>query len=103
MSITLELSREEELLLQHAAHAAGSRDVASYIRQTILAALTAPNEAQDQDTLTFLRAEGRNAVLAGQKDLLARSIAYVYVKDTELIRHHPDGTEEVIAPLNAAP
>jgi LPS sulfotransferase NodH len=100
MSITLDLSREEELLLQQAARAAGSRDVASYIRQQLFAALPAANASRDD--LDFLRTEGRNAVRASQQDLIDKGISYVYAANTDLIRHHPDGTEEVIAPLNSA-
>ena len=99
MSITLDLSQEEELLLRQAAQAAGSRDVVAYIRQQVFAALPASSPAQDADTSTldFLRSEGRTATRTAREDLLAGGIGYVYATDTALIRHHPDGTEELLA------
>jgi hypothetical protein len=96
MSITLELSEEEHTFLERAAAAAGS-DVATYIRQRVFS--SAPSLRTADDEVTFLRGQARTAVRAAQQNLLAQGIGYVFVKNGNLVRHNPDGTEEVLSAL----
>jgi hypothetical protein len=95
MSITLHLTTEEETRLRQAAATAGT-DVDAYIRQRIFA--TANNLAL-RDDLSFLRQVGTTAIRDAQNQLMAQGIDYVYRRaDGMVVRHMPDGTEELLAP-----
>ena len=94
MSITLELTPEEETRLRTAAAAEG-KDLATYIRQRVFS--TALNVPSDDD-LAFLRAEGTAAVRAAQQSLGQQWIACVYRRDDgRIVRRLPDGREEFLA------
>jgi hypothetical protein len=91
MSITLELTAEEETRLRDAAAAEG-KDIATYIRQRVF---TAPNLPLDD--LAFLRDAGAAATQDARHSLLRRGIGYVYRRDDgAIVRHLPDASEEII-------
>ena len=94
MSITLELSPEEETLLREAAQAAGNPNVAAYIRQSVLSTLA--DSGRRESDLDFLREEAEKAVRSAQTELMRQGIEYVYLKDNSLIRHFPGGSETTI-------
>lgn len=92
MTITLELTPEEEKLLHEAAAAEGT-DAVGYIRNLVFA-----TARQEIDVPLHPREADLRAVQVAQADLLAKGIGYVYQKeDGTIVRHLPDGTEELIA------
>lgn len=99
MSITLELSEEERTYLEHAAAAAGS-DVVSYIRQRVFSPIPSANAIDDD--LAFLRRQAQTAIHTAQQSLLAQGIGYVYARDGNVVRHCPDGAEEILSSLASA-
>jgi hypothetical protein len=99
MSIILELSPEEQSLLERAAAAAGS-DVATYIRQRVFSA--APSLPAAEDELAFLQAQAQTAIRTAQQNQLAQGIGYVFSREGNVVRHNPDGTEDILFPLTTA-
>ena len=91
MSITLELTDEEEATLRQAAKRAGV-DVAQYVKG---AALEAFRRATD-DWLVWERA-GLLAATEACDTLLESGIGYVYGRDGSVFRRLPDGTEEQVS------
>lgn len=91
MSVILELSPEEEAFLQREAQARGL-DITDFIRERVFA----PSVEEESPDLKFLREEGIKAVRAAQEDLLRRNIGYVYSRDNVIVRHHADGSEEIL-------
>lgn len=98
MSITLELSPEEELRLRQAANSRGM-DVAAYVRQKVFALEPQPFTANDA---TFLMQEGNRAVRTAQQELRASGVGYVFGRDGKIVRREPDGTETVLGGQNGA-
>jgi hypothetical protein len=92
MSITLELSPEEEAMIRREAQLRGL-NMTEYIRTRVFASSI---EAENND-LSFLRDAGTAAVRAAQNDLLARNIGYVYSQNGVIVRRHANGSEEILS------
>jgi hypothetical protein len=95
VSITLELSPEEDALLRREAQRHGM-NITEYIRNRVFA----PLNDSESDDLKFLRAAGTAAIHAAQTDLLARNIGYVYSRNGVIVRRHADGSEEILSPVS---
>ena len=54
------------------------------------------DESQQPEYVRKLAEDARNASRAAIKRLLSKGIPVVFVKGKDLIRHYPDGHEEII-------
>lgn len=97
MSITLELTPDEEQQLRREADARGV-DVTSYVRTRVF---TEPFPTSVANDAAFLLEEGCRAVSLGQQELHARGVGYVFGRDGEIIQLNPDGSETIIADSGA--
>jgi hypothetical protein len=99
MSITLELTKDEEARLRRAAVAAG-KEINAYIRQQLF--LPDTNTAQENtspivDDLEFLQSAASATVQEAQLKLLAQGIDYIYRDSTgAIVRHFTDGTNQIL-------
>lgn len=97
MSIVLELSPEEEALLEREAQVRGM-DITTYVRERVFAPeANRQRQAAGQVDIEFLRKEGLSAVRNAQKNLLIQNIGYVFSRDGRIVRHNADGSEDVLS------
>lgn len=87
MSITLELTEEQERVLAQCAKRAGL-DVPTFVVAVAL------NEVKrETNTPSFLEQEARQAVASAQKKLLEHGIAYVTGDENSTVKHAPPPPE----------
>ena len=96
MSIILELTPEEEILLRNAANKHG-KDLGTFTKEAAL--IVAKNSAEGAIPLErerrweMLAKAGREASRKAQEDLKAHGISFVYEDEQgNLVREYPDGT-----------
>jgi hypothetical protein len=94
MSIVLELTPEEEVILQKEAMQQ-KIDVVSYVRQRIF---PARSELKEVDLLRDFATE---SVKEAREGLHAKGIGYVESQGDKVVRCLPDGSVEVIASLKS--
>lgn len=92
MSITLELTDEEEAALREAAQQAGV-DVVAYIKERALE----PFRRVSSEWELWERV-GQVAAEDACDTLMERGIGYVYGREGKVYRRLPDGTEALIEP-----
>ena len=83
MSITLELTDEEEATLRQAAQRAGV-EVGAFVRRKVLELVTAPDLLAEA---RFLQSEGARAISDAQRRLTEQGIGYVTGDELHIVLH----------------
>jgi hypothetical protein len=91
MTITLELTPEEEVALRGKASRRGLA-VEDYVKRRALEENTDAPAANDPDLIARLMRIGREASEAAVRELHAQGIATVFMRDGVLYEEAPDGT-----------
>lgn len=97
MSITIELTPEEEILLRDAAHKSGMERTL-FAKEAVIrtARNVAPSEERTlADTIAYFNRMGEEASRDARAELHAKGLPIVYAKDGKIWEETPDGANRI--------